>query len=275
MAQIYRPGTLGQQGHGLSFALVFGRQVNETWRRGGYDVKRPSFLAAGLLALATVSTPLFAQETNAPGLGEVIVTGNRLSAGYAQQDRPVVGLRRQADSAVIQVAISSDSRDYETRKREIHAVLLSTLDRAAAAGVELVTGNFELIPVTKANYQDLSFTGAGRVDTSKVDLMIKVKLSGSRALAEQKLTAFIKSVPGSGRGVIDKTSGLTLTIVNPDQYRDVIVKLVADSARRYAAMFGPDYAVQVSGIDGQVSWSQVSGTDVFLYVPYRYTIVPK
>jgi FtsP/CotA-like multicopper oxidase with cupredoxin domain len=66
-----------------------------------------------------------------------------------------------------------------------------------------------------------------------------------------------------------------LTIVNPDQYRDAIVQLVADNARRYAAMFGPDYAVQVGGIDGQVFWSQVSGTDVFLYVPYRYTIVPK
>jgi hypothetical protein len=257
------------------FALVFLCWVNETFDWGGYDVKRPSFRTAGLIVLAAISTSVFAQDANAPGLGEVIVTGNRLNAGYAQQDRPVVGLRRQADSAVIQVAISSDSREYETRKREIHAVLLTTLDRAAAAGVELVTGNFELTPVTKANYQELSFTGAGRVDTSKVDLMIKVKLSGSRAVAEQKLAAFIKSIPGSGRGVIDKTSGLTLTIINPDQYRDVIVKLVADNARRYAAMFGPDYAVQVSGIDGQISWSQVSGTDVFIYVPYRYTIVPK
>jgi hypothetical protein len=68
---------------------------------------------------------------------------------------------------------------------------------------------------------------------------------------------------------------LTLTIVNPDQYRDAIVKLVADNARHYAALFGTDYAVQVNGIDAQVYWSQVSGTDVFLYVPYRYTIVPK
>jgi hypothetical protein len=68
---------------------------------------------------------------------------------------------------------------------------------------------------------------------------------------------------------------LTLTIVNPDQYRDTIVKSIAENARRYAAMFGPEYAVQVNGIDGQVSWSQISSTDVFLYIPYRYTIVPK
>lgn len=235
------------------------------------------FLATALLATAaaTATVPVFAQNAGTPGLGEVVVTGNRLNARYAQQDRPVVGLRRQADAAVLQLSIASDSRDPETRKREIHAILLAALDRAAAAGLDLVTGGFELTPVTKASYQDLPLVSAGRVDTSQATLMVKVKLAGSITAAEQRLDAFIKSVPRTGRGTIDKAGGLSLTIVNPDQYRDAIVQLVADNARHYAAMFGPDYAVQASGVDGQVSWSQVSGTDVFLYVPYRYTIVPK
>ena len=233
------------------------------------------FLATALLATAAAAVPAFAQNAGTPGLGEVVVTGNRLNARYAQQDRPVVGLRRQADAAVLQLSIASDSRDPETRKREIHAILLAALDRAAAAGLDLVTGGFELTPVTKASYQDLPLVSAGRVDTSQATLMVKVKLAGSITAAEQRLDAFIKSVPRTGRGTIDKVGGLSLTIVNPDQYRDAIVQLVADNARHYAAMFGPDYAVQASGVDGQVSWSQVSGTDVFLYVPYRYTIVPK
>jgi hypothetical protein len=236
-------------------------------------MKAPIFLAAAILM--TTAVPTRAQDAKDGGLGEVVVTANRLNARYAQQDRPVVGLRRQADSVVLQISISSDSRDEATRKKEIHTVLLGALDRAAAAGVELVIGSFELGPVTKANYQDLPFQYGGRVDTSKVDLMVKVRLAGSAIAAEQKINAFIKSVPGSGRGVVDRTGALTLTIVNPDQYRDAIVTLVAENARHYAGMFGPDYAVQVSGIDGQIFWSQVSPTDVFLYVPYRYTIVPK
>jgi len=231
------------------------------------------FLAAAILGTATV--PVLAQDASAPGLGEVVVTGNRLNARYAQENRPVVGLRRQADAAVLQIAIASDSRDEATRKREIHTILLAALDRAGAAGVELVTGGFELVPVTKATYQDLPLVSAGRVDTSQANLMIKVKLAGSITAAEQRLDAFIKGVPRTGRGTLDKSGGLALTIVNPDQYRDAIVQLVADNARHYAGMFGPDYAVQVSGVDGQVFWSQISGTDVFLYVPYRYTIVPK
>ncbi len=230
-------------------------------------------LAAAMLGVAT--HPARAQEANAPGLGEVVVTANRLNARYSQQDRPVVGLRRQADSVVLSVSISSDSRDAADRKREIHAMVQSAIDRAASAGIELVTGNFELTPVTKANYQELPLYPAGRVDTSKVDLMIKTRLAGSATAAEQKLEAFIKAIPKSGRGVVDRAGVMTLTIVNPDQYRDTIVKLVAENARRYAAIFGADYAVQVSGVDGQIFWSQVSTTDVFLYVPYRYTIVPK
>ncbi len=236
-------------------------------------MKSRYWLGVGLLV--SVGAPAVAQQTNAPDLGEVVVTSNRLNARYAQENRPVVGLRRQADSAVLQVSISSDAREEAVRKREIHAMLVAAIDRAAAAGIELVNGTFELSPVTKANYQELPFVGAGRVDTSQVFLMVKSRLTGSAVAAQQKLDAFVKSVPRSGRGAMDKTGVLTLTIVNPDQYRETIVKLVAENARHQASIFGSDYAVQVSGIDGQIFWSQVSGTDVFLYVPYRYTIVPK
>jgi len=235
---------------------------------------KPGLLLAAIL-LGSAAVPALAQDANAPGLGEVVVTGSRSNARFAQQERPVVGLRRQADAAVLQVSIASDSRDEAVRKREIHTILLAALDRAAAAGVELVTGSFELVPVTKANYQDLPLGSAGRIDTSQVNLMVKVKLAGSTTAAQQRLDAFIKAVPRTGRGTLDKTGTLTLTIVNPDQYRDAIVTLVAENARHYAAMFGPDYAVEVTGVDGQIAWSQVSGTDVFLYVPYHYTIRPK
>lgn len=230
------------------------------------------FLAATILASAA---PLTAQNPKAPALGEIIVTANRMNAGYAQENRPVIGLRRQADSAVMMISISSDSRDEATRKKEIHTMLLAAMDRAAASGVELVTGNFELRPITKVNYQELPFNWAGRVDTSKVDIMVKVRLAGSTVAATERIDDFVKGIPKTGRGAVDKSGALTLTIVNPDQYREQIIKLVADDAKTQAAVFGPDYAVQVSGIDGQLFWSQVSGTEVFLYLPYRYSIGPK
>ena len=106
-------------------------------------------------------------------------------------------------------------------------------------------------------------------------MLVKVRLAGSAAAAEKRLTDFIKAVPRSDRGVIDKTGNLALTIVDPDQYRDQVIKLVAAEATRNAAMFGPEYRFNIRGIDAQLGWSQVSSTDVFLYLPYRYSIYPR
>jgi hypothetical protein len=226
-------------------------------------------------SLFIAATPALAQQVTAPDLGEILVTSNRQNVRYAQQERPVVGLRRQADSAVMQMTISSESRDAAVRKREIHSMLASALDRAAAAQIELVTGPYELTPVTKATYQELPQYNGGRADTSQVSLMIKTKLAGSAVAAQQRLEAFVKNLPRSDRGAVDHGSGITLTIINPDQYREAIIKAVAEHARRHASFFGDNYAVRVDGIDGQVLWSQVTSTDVFLYIPYRFAVVPK
>jgi hypothetical protein len=42
-----------------------------------------------------------------------------------------------------------------------------------------------------------------------------------------------------------------------------------------AGKMGPDYAVETKGLERPVEWSRASLTDVFLYVPYAYTVGPK
>lgn len=236
-------------------------------------MKTATALVAAAAALG--ATALTAQPAEAPGLGEVLVTANRENVRYAQANRPVAGLRRRADAAVMQLTISSDTREEVGRRQEIHTVLLSALERAPGAGFQLVSGNVQLEPVTKASYKDLPFQWAGRVDTSRVDLLVKAPLDGSAFETQNRLAAFIRSLKGSGRATISTSGTITLTVVNPDQYRDAIVALVAADARHQAAAFGPDFTFNVTGIDGQVNWSQVSSTEVFLYLPYRYVIVPK
>lgn len=228
--------------------------------------------AAGLLALIWASG-LTAQT--APGLGEVLVTANRSNTLYALNERPVVGLRRRADAMVMPFWVESDTRDATTRSQEINTVLASLVDRAASAGLELVAGQAQLIQITKANYKSLPVVGAGRVDTSRVWLMVKAPLGQDAAETQKRLAAFVREAKGSGRATVETNGGTTLTIVNPDQYRAEIVKLVAEDAKMVAGLFGPDFTFNVTGIDGQVSWSQVSPTEVFLTLPYRYSIVPR
>jgi hypothetical protein len=229
--------------------------------------------AAALLALA--GPPALAQETTVPPLGEVTVGTNRGSTPYALNERPVIGLRRTADAAVMTLYIASDTREAGPRIAEIHAVLLAAIDKAAAAGLEVVSSGTPLQRVTRANYKDQPLLGAGRVDTNQVQVLVKAPLQGSASATQARLAAFIASLKGSGRATVATSGGIALTIVNPDQYRDAIVAAVAADAKKMASAFGPDFTFSLTGIDGQVAWSQVSDSEVFLYIQYRYSIVPK
>lgn len=232
-------------------------------------------MISGLCAAALLAgTPALAQNSNAVE-GEIIVTAQRVSSDYYEDDQPVVGLRRTADSAVQSVKITSDSREEAVRKREIHAMLDSAIRAAGGSGVELVTGDFELTALTPANYKELIFTRGGRPDTSEVSFYVKSKLAGSTGSAQTRIDSFIKAVPPSGRSLLEKQGNLTLTIINPDQYRDQIVKLVAAESLKYAGYFGSDYGVDISGLSEQLAWTQISGSEVFLYIPYRFSIKPK
>ena len=230
-------------------------------------------LGAALVALGTASA--FAQESLEPAFGEVLVTAQRQNAPFYRQDRPVVGLRRPADGAVMPFAITSDTRDEPTRRQEIHTVLLAAIDRAASAGLELVSGSFQLRKITRENYQELALGYGGRIDTSRVDLMIKGSLDGSADATQKRLLAFVYSLKKGGRAVVDSNGGIALTVVNPDQYRDRIISLVAADAKHSAALFGPEFTFNISGIDLPVGWSQVSSTEVFLFLRYRYNINPR
>lgn len=227
-----------------------------------------------LVALTLAASAVQAQN-NSNIAGEIIVTGQRASKDYYEDQQTVIGLRRQADSAVQSVAITSDSREELVRKSEIHTMLANAIAKADAAGVELVSGGFELTPITTANYKDLIFAYGGRPDSSQVTFFVKSKLAGSTGSAQARIDSFIKSVAPSGRSLLEKRGELTLTIINPDQYRDQIVQLVAKEALKNANFFGAGYGVNISGLDQQLKWSQVSGTEVFLYIPYRFNVQPK
>jgi hypothetical protein len=234
-------------------------------------------LAAGLLTL-TATAPLLAQAGEpaaTQGLGEMLVSANRQGARFADANRPVVTLRRRADAAVMGFSITSDTRDAPTREGEVHKVLLTALDRAAAAGFELVTGTAQLDRVTRDNYKSLPFNWAGRADTGRIDVMLRTRLDGTAQATAKRLRSFIDALPGSGRASVSTPGGITLTVLDPDQYREAIVRLVAEDARSKAALFGPDFTYTVTGIDAAVSWSQASSTDLYLYLPYRYVIIPR
>jgi hypothetical protein len=263
------------------------------------------FAFVALCSLAFIATSVSAQDDS---MGEVVVTASRAqnslssvpvsvsTLGYIQP--PVIGLKRQADSAVRTIEIVSDSRDEAVRRREVQAMLLDAIDSAKRQGLFLVTGQFELVEVTRINWKD-QFPGlADKADakgeddddydddqdnqpdasfeddgsTATVRVKVKTKLDGSIGNAQQKITSFAKSVPVTGRSQIVQKGGLALTIINPEQYRDDVYRRIATGATHAASFYGPEYGLNMTGLDQALAWKQVSNTEVFLYIPYSFSI---
>ena len=263
-----------------------------------------------ILALAILVSPVLVVAQDDSGGGEIIVTAQRrseklpavmTSLPYLDR-RPLIGLRRPADGVVRHIEISSDSRSEDMRRAEVQAMLLATLDRAKREGLSLVTGELEVKEVTRENWRAL-FPGLadatatiddedednddydddddnGKVkpgfeddgSTATVRLMIKTRLTGTIADAQRKITAFAKAVPATGRSEIHQKGVMALTIVNPEQYRDEIYRRIAAGAQRAASFYGEGFKAQVTGLDREIAWAQVSTTEVFLYIPYAFVV---
>ena len=261
------------------------------------------YAAIALAALALFAAPLRAQNEDTP-VENIVVTGtlrsNSLSTpvsigGYADR-RPVIGLKRKADSVVRTITITSDSREEDMRKREVETMLLAALDMADREGLSLVTGVYEVTVVTKANWRDLFPGLVGKTDTDSDDededddsskvapgfvddgseavltLKVKTKLTGSIADAQGLITRFVKKVPQNGRAQMAQKGELALTIINPEQYRDEIYRRIATGTKHAIEFYGPDYGAEITGLDREIKWEQANSSEVFLFIPYSFTV---
>lgn len=211
------------------------------------------------------------------GLAEVVVTAQRREAEDYTADMPAVGLRRKADFAVIEVAVMGDSRDKAERESEIYDMIRSAITAAPRGNVQLAYGERTLQPLTLANYRELTLNNDGRPDSQRTHFLVKVPLSGAMDAqgAQAAITAFVKSVKPVGRAQMIETDDLTLSVVAPDQYRGAIADAIAADAKAMAARLGPDYGVEIEGLNRPVEWARAGLSEVLLYMPYRLVVVPR
>ena len=237
------------------------------------------------LLLATLAAPAGAQNI---GESEIIVTGSRIARPNYDPDNPIstietlrppaIGLTRLADFAVQVVTIEGDTRDEQKRRDEIFGMVRKAIELAGKrGGIELATGQFVVEPLTLANYRNLELEeDDDRDEVEQVSFLVKARLAAGMdaKAALDRIEAFIKAVPAVGRAEMEADGDLTLSVVGPDQYRDAIVERVAADAKAMAARLGPAYAVHANGLDRPVEWARASLTEVYLYVPYSYSVVP-
>lgn len=225
--------------------------------------------------LTLLPTPALAQDFSQ---AEVVVTGTRRETDGFDESRPVVGLRRAADFAILDVTVAGDTRDAEKRRSEILAMVKSAIELAPKFGVDLATGNEVVEPLTLANYRDLGFSNDNRPDTDRTSFLAKVRIGNGvdGATARDRINRFVKAVPAVGRAEIRGSgSDLTLSLVGPDKFRGEILDIIAADAKAVSGRLGPDYGVEIKGLDRPVEWARAGLTEVFLYVPYNMVVRPK
>lgn len=240
--------------------------------------------AAGVLAGAI---PALAQD-------EIIVTGMRrlnpdndsaqavdIRTAVAVATPPAAAqmLRRTADFAVQQVVVVSDTVEEADAHKEVQAMTRKAIDLSAGSGVQLASGEIVVEPLNAGNYKDLKIEeiDEDEIDGQAVKFLVKVPLApgidAKAALA--KIDKFIKSVPAVGRAEIKAYSELTLSVVDPEQYRGAIIDLVAKDTGSTSGRFGAGYGVEVSGLDKPVQWKRASLTEVQLFLPSNSTVRPR
>lgn len=250
----------------------------------------------GLVTLGVLASAVaaFAQDNGGggDGTGEIIVTGSLIrKRNNDDQAKPVIPpasvqmLRRTADFAIQQVVVESDTVNEDDARKEVLAMVRKAIDLAGSSGVLVASGDIVVEPLTIGNYADLKPLDGDdddndpddKIEGQFVKFLVKVPLApgidARTALA--KIDQFIKKVPQVGRAQMKPFSDLTLSVVNPEQYRGAIIDLVAKDTAATSAKFGAGYGVDVTGLDRPVEWARASPLEVFLYLPSTYVVTRK
>ncbi|MFU7529188.1 TonB-dependent receptor [Qipengyuania sp. ASV99] len=207
---------------------------------------------------------------------EIVVTGSRIDQDDYSDYQPAIGLRRKADFLVQEVAVRGDTRDGEQRAEEILAMLRAAIRSADRGAIELATGSYILTRLSLDNVEDVDLLDDRRPDAQRVNILVKAPLDGqSVAEAQAAIRAFIEGVPEVGRAQMDEMGDPTLSIVGPDSYRDAIIAEITSDAKRQAEVIGPDYAVELTGLNMPVQWTRAGPGEVLLFIPYELTLRPR
>lgn len=206
----------------------------------------------------------------------IVVTGTR---NYVGGDIPGTVLRRNGDFLLLPVTVINDSREEAQRHEEIYKTLRNLLDAAKRDGnieVSIPISEGFVRPLTKENYRIDLAENQRRRDTSRAAIRVSAQLGKSPRPDRliEKLRSFVRDIRVVGRTEFDAADEVEVSIVDPNQYRGEIIGLVARDIKRVTAALGENYRIRLSGIDRQVKWVRSGLSEVTLYIPYTYEVLP-
>lgn len=206
---------------------------------------------------------------------EIVVTAARYQSsedyGGVAPVIPHITLTRRADNLVTTVRVVCDTRDATLRDQELRQSLRDLIATAAASGgsISLSVGDTVLVPFDETMIEKSIFP-EGRPDTSVANVVVKtaVKADDTYDAAVERVRAFVKATPKTGRTEVLADGRWDLTLIGPENNRDELIAKIAADAKKTAGLFGSAFAVQVDGLQSPIAWYQSGPLDLDLYLPY-------
>ena len=224
-----------------------------------------SIICLGLTLIAPLQA--FAQD-------EIIVTASRVDNSI-----PGIFLEKRGDFLLLEARVENDSRELSTRLKEIKA----TLDKFKAAAennpditLGIVDESDFVRPLSESNFSD-SISYGSRPDTSVATLKVKTEIPenviDSYKLA-QMLSEFVDSIEEEDRTKITTYDEISVSVVDPFQYRVQVIKQVVNEVNMVTDGLGPEYRAIITGIDKELKWVRSGDLNLAFYLPYEYEIIP-
>ncbi len=219
-------------------------------------------------------TPAWAQ------MDEIVVTGSRIvsNTGNTVTSPPGIFYERKGDFLLLEVKVENDSREFGTRLEELTKTVEGIIEAAEdepEISLSLLDDSF-VRPLSIASFEE-GIYGGPRPDTSVATLQVKTDIpenvEDSFRLAT-KLGKFVDGLEEVGRTTITNSDDISVSVVNPYQYRETVMAMVLTEIKDIKDALGPEYRVILRGLDKELNWVRSGDLNLAFTLPYTYDVIP-
>lgn len=195
---------------------------------------------------------------------------------FAYTDRPSVSasIRMEADFVSMPLSIRGDHKD-PAKRFEIIAHAKGAIIKAAEdiKDIQVHSGPVALSsqPVSKVQ----AFSSGGYGGTSQAEIHILSPLAGAEKDVFKRATVinnFIRGVRLPDGAEVD-FGQIHLAVDNPEQYREALLRAIADEVAKTKSTLGSSVEVTVSGLESPVFVRQADEKHVDLFLSYELAMV--
>lgn len=179
---------------------------------------------------------------------------------------------KRADVVTLELTVTSVDKKPHKRIAKLQNAFRKLKESAAARDDVVMKSGYVELPLATSNRWIFSSAKTSS-EVSSFNLKLITRMGPKDTVFDRSafLNEFIDGVDLQGKvNVLYVSSGIGL--LQPDKYRNEILKLVAKEVRSLVSIFGSHTGYQIRGLDKKVQVRQIDEVNLELSLPYQLTL---